>query len=390
MLITVVARALDTNGNFGFKQQSTPDGYQQYVGAKFEVRPAYGSLETWKRSGFKYDESYAGKIFEIKEINVKDVKVNDKPNREISIQAIEVGGKKKIKFKAYEELTTKQTFWNVKHWPFIGNMPIILTDAFETYKRQHIGEIIEHDMIKDTYEIIDIFMGKGASKDSKIAEPNIIAKNTRTGETVSCPLSEAKTAPFTKALDGHYALSLVKVEKPEDTADRYGKTTTINDGGIDKYMYNDSVMSIIISGSSVGFSFVLENKSQHSIKIIWNEAAFVDLNGETSKIMHIGTKYIDREKDQPATTIIKGAKIDDVATPTRYVYFDNGYTIGYNTLGGGWKVRSILPKAYQGKEIGEVRLMLPIQIKDVINEYTFIFKVYFSFNHPELLKAKEL
>lgn len=43
------AFAFDTNGNFGFKQQDTQDGYQQYVGQTFFVRRAYGTLETWKR-----------------------------------------------------------------------------------------------------------------------------------------------------------------------------------------------------------------------------------------------------------------------------------------------------------------------------------------------------
>ena len=45
---------------------------------------------------------------------------------------------------------------------------------------------------------------------------------------------------------------------------------------------------------------------------------------------------------------------------------------------------------YQGKEAGEIRLMLPIQVKDVVNEYTFVFKVYYTYDHPELLKTERL
>lgn len=54
----------------------------------------------------------------------------------------------------------------------------------------------------------------------------------------------------------------------------------------------------------------------------------------------------------------------------------------------GWKIKSMFPEEFVGKSIGEVRLMLPIQIKDVINEYTFIFDVNYSYNHPELLNLK--
>lgn len=53
--------------------------------------------------------------------------------------------------------------------------------------------------------------------------------------------------------------------------------------------------------------------------------------------MHVGTKFSEREGDQPATTIIKGAKIEDLATPTSNVYYDDGIKIGYSTIGNGWK-----------------------------------------------------
>ena len=75
------------------------------------------------------------------------------------------------------------------------------------------------------------------------------------------------------------------------------------------------------------------------MKLIWNEAAFVGLDGSTSKIMHVGVKYSEREGDQPATTIIRGAKIDDIAVPTYNVYYDEGVTVGYSTIGNGWKTR---------------------------------------------------
>ena len=106
--------------------------------------------------------------------------------------------------------------------------------------------------------------------------------------------------------------------------------------------------------------------------------------------MHAGVKYSQREGDQPATTVIKGAKIDDLACPTANVYYDKGSTIGYTTVGNGWKTRSMFPSEYKGKDAGEIRLMLPIQVKDVVNEYTFVFKVYYKYSHPELLNQENL
>ena len=111
MLLNIVAaKAVDTNGNFGFKQESDASAYQQYVGQTFLVRPAYGTLETWDKSGFKYSDEYAGKTFAVKKVTVKDVEINKKPNKEVTIEATEVGGKTKIKFKGYEEAPLKWDF----------------------------------------------------------------------------------------------------------------------------------------------------------------------------------------------------------------------------------------------------------------------------------------
>ena len=387
----VFAFAFDVNMNFGIKQQKSVDGYQQYVGKSFFVRPAFGKLETWKKSGFEYDKTYDGKTFTISKVTVKDVTLNDKPNKEITVMAVEDGGKKKIKFKGYEEVSVKYSVWSgIKQWPLIGWMPIVFIEPFNEFKQKHMGETITHEMVKDQYEVVNVYVGQAGSGDASLAMPMYTVKNKRTGEEVNCPYTKAKEAPFQSALKGSYKTALIKVEKPEDATNRYGETKVIQDAGVDKYSYNDSIIDITIFGTKEQFGFILKNISNHSLKIIWNEAAFVGLDGSTSKIMHVGTKYSQRESDQPATVVIKGAKIDDVATPTANVYYDEGVKIGYSTIGSGWKTKSMLPEEYKGKEAGEIRLMLPIQVKDVVNEYTFVFKVYYTYDHPELLNADKI
>lgn len=199
----ITSFAFNTSTNFGFNQQKTEEEYQQYVGKCFTVRPAYGQLETWDKSGFKFNESYIGKTYTISKVTVKNITLNDKPNKEISIIAIENGSKRKIKFKGYEEVSVKVSIWSgVKQWPLISYMPIVFTEPFEEYKQLHMGKIIQHDMVKDQYEIIDLFIGKGVGKDYATAEINVKVKNKRTGEIIECPYSMVKTTPFQKALKG--------------------------------------------------------------------------------------------------------------------------------------------------------------------------------------------
>jgi len=392
LLVAISVFALDTNGNYGFKKQDTPDGYQQYVGQQIMVRDAFGKLETWEKSGFKPSDETKGKAFTITKVEVKDVELNGEPNKEIKIEAVETGGKKKIKFKGYESVAVKVGFWgDIKQWPLIGYMPIVLVEPFNEFKSKTVGTTIKHPMVKDQYEIIDVFVGlPHDASNAATAEPRIKVKNLRTGETQFCTYARRDKDPFADALKGSYKTALARVEKPEDSSNRYSETKTVTDAGVEKYSFNDSTINIVIFGTPEQFNFELKNVSPNSLKIIWNEAAFVGLDGNTSKIMHSGVKYSQREGDQPATTVIRGAKIDDLACPTANVYYDEGVTIGYSTIGNGWKTRSMLPKEYVGKEAGEIRLMLPIQVKDVINEYTFVFKVYYTYDKPELLNQENL
>lgn len=382
LLISITTYALDTNGNYGFKQQASADGYQQYVGKSFYVREAYGSLETWDKSGFKPKEENFGVTYTITKVNVKDVELNKKPNKEVTIEAIQDGGKKKIKFKGYEEVSVKMGFWgDIKQWPLIGWMPIVLTEPFNEYKANNIGQTISHKVVKDQYEITDAYIGKPDERNGGTGVMRLKVKNLRTGEIKDVEASSKGTAPFEDALKGSYKTALIKVEKPEDSGDRYGEIKTIQGAGVEKFSFSDEIIDILIFGSTEQFNFELKNVSSSSIKIIWNEAAFVGLDGKTSKIMHVGTKYSQREQDQPATTVIKGAKIDDLACPTA--------NVRYSDILHEWVTDPMLPRSYKGKEAGEIRLMLPIQVKDVVNEYTFVFKVYYTYDHPELLRQED-
>lgn len=388
-LIAMTSFAFDINDTYGIKSQISPEGYQQYVGKIITLRPAYGKLETWNNSGFKPSDELLGQTFVVTKVTVRDVELNKEPNKEIIVNAVQ--GKKKIKFKGYDKLSVKiGSKGDVKQWPLIGWMPIVFTEPFDEFKSSIVGKTLSHPTVKDQYEVIDAYIGNSDEKDAAAAEIRLKVKNLRTGETKDIAESKKNMAPFADALAGNYKTALVHVEKPEDSSDRYSKTQTITDDGVEKYSYTDSIIDIIIFGTSEQFNFVLNNVSPHSLKIIWNEAAFVGLGSLSSKIMHAGTKFLERESDQPATTLITGAKLYDLAIPTNNVYYDESVIIRPDIEESGWKIRSMLPDEYQGKEAGEIRLMLPIQIKDVVNEYTFVFKVYYTYDRPELLNQEKL
>ena len=176
---------------------------------------------------------------------------------------------------------------------------------------------------------------------------------------------------------GTYDLSLVSVDRPEDQGQRFGEMITgeAENGGI---LYEDSVLKCVWVVGVDRLSFALKNKTENSMKIIWDEAAYIDQNGSTQKVMHSGVKYTDRNSSQPPSVIIRGAQIEDVVIPNDNVNYISGQY-------GGWRINPLfqnfaanqaelntVSSQYVGKEI---RVLLPIEIKGVTNDYIFNFKV---------------
>ena len=196
-----------------------------------------------------------------------------------------------------------------------------------------------------------------------------------------------------KSYTAKYDVSLASVESPADAKAQFGETkvATFQDGEINKYRYEDDYIDIVWYVSTKQFNFTLKNKSNHTIKINWDDISFVDYEGNTGRVMHTGVKYNERNNSQPATTIPKGASLSDLLLPTENVYFTSGQY-------GGWNERLLIPSIYSTPEafangannyVGKtMRILMPIMIENVQNDYTFEFKIDKLLN-PELGVTKK-
>ena len=140
---------------------------------------------------------------------------------------------------------------------------------------------------------------------------------------------------------------------------------TSSDKGIAKYSYEDNIVKISMVPLTTEIGFSLQNKSQNSIKIIWDEALYISEEGISCKIMHSGVKYIDKDGKQTPTVVAKGTIINDVIVPTDTQKDWDNYT-----------------QRYVGKAI---RVLLPLQIEGVANEYTLYT---FSFSGEGYVEKK--
>ena len=182
--------------------------------------------------------------------------------------------------------------------------------------------------------------------------------------------------PMNKAT---YVVGLAHVERPVDASTRYGDFTisTQDSSGTQRYSFEDGMISSWWVVGEKMFHFSLVNKTNHSLKIIWDEAVFVDPLGSSGRVSHSGVKYTDVEKPQSPTVVPRGAYVKDIVLPTSRVQYGS-----YS----GWIVSPLLPSVSYGdadvfKEQVEqlagqsMRVLLPIEIQGVVNEYTFAFEI---------------
>lgn len=176
-----------------------------------------------------------------------------------------------------------------------------------------------------------------------------------------------------------YKVRLREVEQPENVKEQYSKSkiTIFAEENETKNSYEDDFIKIIWLPALTEFSFTLENKSDNSIKIIWDEAVYIGEDSSSLKVIHSGVKYVDGEKAQPPTVIAKKTKINDLVTPVDNIY----YSDPSKYFSGGWRK---LPLFSVQKSAGKtVKILLPIQIQETINEYIFSFKI----NHTRINTA---
>lgn len=264
---------------------------------------------------------------------------------------------------------------------------ISFVDANNVNEMDELGKVYTNPLYKCQYTVVGIESKEltGYNKYNfnlpyTYFEKYYTIKNSISGKTKSVAASSSEEDAFNGDNSGHFLATLKKVEKPSNASVRYGETTTLTDKDITKFGYIDNFIDILIFASTSQLNFVLKNVSNNTIKVVWNEAVFVDVDGSTSKIMHSGIKYSQREEDQPVSTIIKGAKLDDIAVPTANVYYDDVLK--------EWTTYSLYHNAAKNTTGQTIRLMLPIQVMDVINEYIFEFDLTYVYDHPEYLADK--
>ncbi|MEP6690296.1 MAG: hypothetical protein ABJD07_04015 [Gemmatimonadaceae bacterium] len=151
------------------------------------------------------------------------------------------------------------------------------------------------------------------------------------------------------------------------------------------YMFEDSVLLVAIYPTMNALHFTLANKTARAMKIVWEDAMFVDPDGRSGRLTHAGAgrDFGDRGMSQPPTIVLRGAIVSDAVVPSNNVQL---VLIGEERQA---RLTPLLPtpdasqaelpsviarlhKDYVGRSLA---MLLPLEVEGVRSDYLFTFTV---------------
>jgi hypothetical protein len=111
------------------------------------------------------------------------------------------------------------------------------------------------------------------------------------------------------------------------------------------------------------------NKTSSTLRLLWNEAAFIDTDDEASRVMHVGIRFKERDWSMPASIIPPGSTHTDQITPINRVRYAEGRY-------GAWRTEtSALLSQTNLQEGARIGVLLPFEVDGQRMEYTVYLTV---------------
>lgn len=160
-----------------------------------------------------------------------------------------------------------------------------------------------------------------------------------------------------------YDLKMSRVEYPENVKETDGKIVSVDlpDKQGKEFTYEDEFFKITWFPGITSLMFRITNKSNASIKLPWDGMSFIDIYGNSERVVNGETRKIDINRAQPESVVPRGAKFSASA-----VLSSGKRLVNHDYLSPEEDVTE------KGKEFS---ILFPVKVGDVTNEYLFIFEV---------------
>ena len=158
-------------------------------------------------------------------------------------------------------------------------------------------------------------------------------------------------------------LELGGVQRPADVAERWG-SYTLAPADTSGYTYEDGLLALAVVPLRGSFSVLLENRTEHSIRLLWAESSYVGPDGLSSGVVPGETRWIDMGNVPSPQVIPAQASAAFTAIPRATA------NVSATTITPFYPSRTTCEEA----EESTIRLILPLEIEGNLNEYTLVFE----------------
>ena len=153
-------------------------------------------------------------------------------------------------------------------------------------------------------------------------------------------------------------------------------------------VYSDEYVTLIPEFADSSIALRVENNYNSTIRVLWDWSAYINAGGVSHRVIHVGTKFVDKEKAQVPSVIPAGAHINETIVPVDNVEWNgsSGWditpfrpqlgceSVTYETLKEAEDALLWCDEERSGRV--ESKLVLPIEIDGRVVEYTLTFGNY--------------
>lgn len=197
----------------------------------------------------------------------------------------------------------------------------------------------------------------------------------------------------TYRMKANYEYSLDNVDNPEKR--EFIKTKAfLVDSEEEKetpFIFEDSFIKIHWIPTIQEFDFKLYNKTNDTIKVLWDSGVFITPDGANYRIVNKNKKLNEEEGATVPTPIMKKAFIEDLIYPVGFVTYQRSFSIDGFYIPARWLIPPLLPSylredydseqekrklELQNKFLKKsIKILLPIEINSKVKEYIFDFRI---------------
>jgi len=349
-------------GCYGFQMLPSKGDYSKYVGMKFSYLPE--SPVVTRLRLFPYETT--NKSYEVKRMGVS--------KRGITIYFNTGGEESKTGIIRSKFVSSKKS---------LSHLPLIFMDKVNSEIENSKDKVFSRDGLKNTFRITDT---KFELLNENSTHKSIVyyVQDEYTGSSYKFSNMEADHHFIERKVFNHMNMAtLMNVESPSGKP--VGSITkktigTLNDSLY--FIYTDDFLTASFFIDYSQFSILIKNNSNQTMRIMWNEASFVNIDNLTSQVMHSGVKFSEREKLQVPTTIIGGAMLADVIVP-----INNVELIGLREM--RWEKLPLFDHSEPIRNPQTIKLMIPVQVGGTLKEYIFTFRVRSEYIFPGIVRVGE-